>query len=143
MGTVGLKQITITPLNRINTEHGDVLHAIKSSDTSFHKFGEAYFSFVNFNQIKGWKRHRLMTLNLVVPIGRVRFVFVEGDLDSHSDSIVMEIGEDSYSRITVPPGIWLGFKGMSESQNLILNIASEQHDPKEVDRKPLSEFSFD
>ena len=48
-----------------------------------------------------------MTLNLVVPIGMVRFVF----LDSQSSKVsrVEDIGEKNYARPTVPPGL-VGFK---------------------------------
>ena len=38
-------------------------------------FGEIYFSNINSLCIKAWKKHKIMTLNLIVPIGKVRFVF--------------------------------------------------------------------
>ena len=36
--------VSVTPLKRIFTPKGDVLHALKSSDSDFCGFGEAYFS---------------------------------------------------------------------------------------------------
>ena len=51
------------------------MHVLKSSDRGFEKFGEAYFSCINSCAVKAWKKHTLMTLNLVVPIGKVKFVF--------------------------------------------------------------------
>ena len=77
MGTVSVDQIQVTPLKRIPVDGGDVLHAIKNGDLGYAGFGEAYFSIVELGTIKAWKRHLRMTLNLVVPVGQVIFVFVD------------------------------------------------------------------
>lgn len=140
MGGMSLGNILITPLARIATAGGDVLHAMKQNDAGYSGFGEAYFSWVSPCAIKAWKRHTRMTMNVVVPVGKVRFVF---RLDSGDEFRVEEIGVDRYVRLTVPPGIWFGFKGLSEPQSLVLNIASIPHDPYEVDRLALSEIEYD
>ena len=75
MGSVSLDRIIVTPLKRISTEGGDVMHALKNSDKGFNGFGEVYFSWIEQGKIKAWKCHQNMTLNLVVPFGEVSFVF--------------------------------------------------------------------
>jgi dTDP-4-dehydrorhamnose 3,5-epimerase len=75
MGAIGLNDILATPLKRISTEGGDVMHALNKSDKGFNGFGEVYFSWVEQGSIKAWKCHQRMTLNLAVPVGEVRFVF--------------------------------------------------------------------
>ena len=40
MGDIGLNQIQITPLKRVPVDGGDVLHALKYSESSFVGFGE-------------------------------------------------------------------------------------------------------
>ena len=139
MGTVNLEAIAVTPLVRIATAGGEVMHALKQPEEGFTGFGEAYFSFVAPDAVKAWKRHKRMTMNVVVPVGRVRFVFHLQDGDAYR---VEDIGVDRYARVTVPPGIWFGFQGLGESQNLILNIADIAHDPAEVDRLPISEIKY-
>lgn len=139
MGSVGMDAITVTPLARIATAGGDVLHALKQQDQGFSGFGEAYFSFVAPGAVKAWKIHKRMTMNVVVPIGSVRFVF---HLQGGDVYRVEDIGADRYVRLTVPPGIWFGFKGLGASENLILNIADIAHDPAEVDRLPISEIKY-
>ncbi len=140
MGGVTLKDILITPLARIATPGGDVLHAMKQSDAGYSGFGEAYFSWVAAGAIKAWKRHTRMTMNVVVPVGQVRFVF---HLDGTEEFRVEEIGVDQYARLTVPPGVWFGFKGLAYPQNLVLNIASIPHDPHEAERLALSKIGYD
>ena len=75
MGVVSLDDILVTPLKRIPTVGGDVMHGLKKSDNGFNGFGEVYFSWVEQGAIKAWKCHQRMTLNLVVPMGEVSFVF--------------------------------------------------------------------
>ena len=110
------------------------------TEISFKGYGEAYFSWVKTGAIKAWKQHLRMTMNLVVPVGMVRFVFCDLENNAFREE---EIGVNSYSRITVPPKIWFGFKGLNEQDSLVLNIASIPHDSEEVDRIPISAIPFD
>ena len=137
-----LASILLTPLQRIQTTGGDVLHAMKQSDAGYGGFGEAYFSWVSSGAVKAWKRHMRMTMNVVVPVGQVRFVFRSVNEDGGDEFRVEEIGLDRYARITVPPGIWFGFQGLDTPQSLVLNIASIRHDPNEVERLALSEVKY-
>jgi len=140
MGAMILDHILVTPLKRISVPGGDVLHALKCTDDGFKNFGEAYFSMVEFGAVKAWKRHLRMTLNLVVPVGRVGFIFC---LDGADEFQKEEIGVDRYARITVPPGVWFGFKGLAAPQSLVLNIASIPHDPNEVEGLAISTIKYD
>ena len=80
-----------------------------------------------------------MFLNLTVPVGKVKFVFYS-EKDNHFR--VIEIGEKKYSRITVPPKIWFGFKGISKPESIILNLANFQHNPKEILRCKRNKIQF-
>ena len=137
-----LSDILITPLNRIQTYGGDVLHAMKFSDYGFSGFGEAYFSYVDYSMVKGWKKHNKMTLNLIVPLGHVKFVFASTISSSNLTYRVKEIGLNHYARITVPPGIWFAFQGIHYPSSLVLNLANISHDPTEIERLPLNAFPF-
>ena len=80
-----------------------------------------------------------MTLNLVVPQGAILFVLFDGREGSETFGEIMEVelSQKDYQRLTVPPGIWMAFSGLSEGINLLLNIASIQHDPAEAENLPL------
>ena len=140
MGDVSLDDILVTHLKRIPTDGGDVMHALKHSDNGFNSFGEVYFSWVEQGAIKAWKCHQRMTLNLVVPMGEVSFVF---HLTNQKNNFRTEnIGEERYVRLTVPPGIWFGFRGRGSGQSLLMNLADMAHDPDEILREITSEFIF-
>ena len=118
---------------------GDVLHAMRTDSPGYNGFGEAYFSIIASGAIKAWKKHSEMTLNLVVPFGMVRFVFTDGV----GDFMIKDIGEKNFARLTVPPGIWFGFKGLEAANSLVLNLSNILHDPKEVERKDIHEIPFE
>jgi dTDP-4-dehydrorhamnose 3,5-epimerase len=138
-----IDDVTLTPLNVIPTPGGDVLHALKNNDVGFINFGEAYFSEIEYNKIKAWKRHTKMTMNLVVPIGKINVVLCDDRLDQNEikfHEVVMS--RDNYMRLTIPPMIWVGFQGLNKVSSLLLNIADIPHDPEEVDNKEVNQFKY-
>ena len=138
MGAVNVGQILVTPLKRIPLTGGDVLHGIKCNDPGYVEFGEAYFSIIEMGAVKAWKRHLRMTLNFVVPVGLVHFVFMDS-----TGAIREEVaGVDHYVRLTVPPGIWFGFRGLFAPYSMLMNIADIPHDPDEIERKGQGEILF-
>ncbi len=136
--------VFLTSLKKIKVEGGDVLHAVKKHDRGFKEFGEAYFSTVSYKSIKAWKKHTLMTLNLVVPFGKVSVVIYDDRVDSktHGSFNQFIIGAKNYYRLTIPPSLWFGFKGMYKQTSIILNVANIVHDPNEVKRKDLKDLLF-
>jgi len=135
--------VSLSPLKIIPTPGGDVLHAITNNDYGFVDFGEAYFSEIEFNKIKAWKRHTLMTLNIIVPTGKINFVLIDDRL-GHNKIQFQEIimSRDKYMRLTIPPMIWVGFQGLSKEKSLLLNIADLPHDPVEVNKEELNKFEY-
>lgn len=143
LGLIMIKDVVITNLDIINTPGGDVMHAMKKTDNGFKSFGEAYFTNIQRGAIKGWKRHKKMTLNLVVPIGKIRFVLFDDRLLSDKKFQEIIISKDNYCRLTVPPMIWLAFQGISEGNSLLLNMASIVHNPKEMEKQNIEQIKFD
>jgi dTDP-4-dehydrorhamnose 3,5-epimerase len=140
-----IKGVIVTPLSIINTMGGDVLHAMKSRDRGYLGFGEAYFSKVGYKAIKGWKLHKKMTLNLIVPIGSVRFILYDNRDERNNTNQFQELilkEKSNYCRLTIPPMIWVGFQGVSKKTSLVLNLANIEHSTEEVERKELDEIKF-
>jgi dTDP-4-dehydrorhamnose 3,5-epimerase len=132
--------VMLTPLRIIPTDNGDVLHGLKATDESFVSFGEAYFSTVGQAKRKGWKKHNRMTLNLVVITGEIGFILFDDRPKSETAKQFFKVAlsRKNYQRLTVPPGIWVAFYGVSAGENMLLNIASIPHDPTESENIPLN-----
>ena len=137
MDKINIEGVLLTPLKKIQHPKGDVFHGMKKSDVGYSGFGEAYFSTINFEDTKPWKKHLEMTLNFVVPIGDIRFVIYDDRENSMTKNNFFDVilGADNYQRITIPPGLWVAFNGVGNTYNLLLNLANLEHNPNEIERK--------
>tara|TARA_B100000029_G_scaffold436633_1_gene451342 strand:- start:133 stop:546 length:414 start_codon:yes stop_codon:yes gene_type:complete len=129
--------VILTPLKVIDNPKGDILHGIKKTDQGYSDFGEAYFSKLNFGEIKGWTKHKRMTLNLIVPVGKVFFVVY-----NKISFFEVTLSIDNYQRLTLPPGLWLAFKGLANESSLILNVANIVHEQNEMKKIDLDKISY-
>ena len=137
--------LILTPLKKISHPKGDLMHGMKASSPGYQGFGEAYFSSVAKGEVKGWKNHSQMVLNLVVPVGHVRFVvhdLRQGSV-TYGEFFDVVLGPDNYCRLTVPNGLWMAFQGIGDDLNLLLNMASIEHDLNEASNKALGEIDYD
>jgi dTDP-4-dehydrorhamnose 3,5-epimerase len=134
-----LSDVLDTRLRRIPTPQGEVRHGLKASDPGFAGFGEVYFSEVLGGHVKGWKRHRRMVMNLIVVSGTVRF-FLHDGADARCDYVLSTETDERYARLTVPSGLWMAFQGIGPGGNLVMNVASCEHDPQEAESCSLERF---
>lgn len=130
--------VILTPLKQIYHPKGDIFHAMKKSDIGFDSFGEAYFSTINQNDIKGWKKHTKMTLNIVVPLGNIEFVVYD---ENSKEFFSTKLSHNNYQRLTVKAGLWMAFKGL-DKYNMLLNLASIEHDPNEAINIGIEEIKY-
>ena len=103
----------VSPLNQLKDQRGAVYHILKESDNHFLRFGEAYFSKVNPQVVKGWKYHKKMTQNFSVPFGKIKLVIVDTREESPTFNLINEFilcPDKNYKLITIPPKLWYGFK---------------------------------
>lgn len=131
--------VILTPLKQIYHPKGDIFHAMKKSDIGFDGFGEAYFSTINQNDIKGWKKHTKMTLNIVVPVGNIEFVVYD---EKTKEFFSTKLSHNNYQRLTVKAGLWMAFKGL-DKYNMLLNLASIEHDPNETINIGIEEIKYE
>lgn len=129
--------VEFTKLKKIAHPNGNIFHALKASEHHFNFFGEAYFTTINNQRTKGWKLHKEMVMNLIVISGEVDFHFYDAET---LKTYTARLGQSNYGRLTVPAGIWMAFSGKGNGMNLILNIASLEHDPDEAVNAPLEKF---
>lgn len=128
--------VRITPLRQILDERGKVMHMLRADDDVFERFGEVYFSVVHPEAVKAWHLHREMTLNYACVSGAVKFVLYDDREGSPSRGEIQEVflSPEDYKLVTVPPGVWNGFKGIGTESSIVANCATIPHDPEEISR---------
>ena len=137
-----IDRVILTPLRRIPGAAGDVRHGLKASSEGYDGFGEAYFSCVLKGAVKGWKKHTRMTLNLIVSRGEIRFIVYDETVGSYKAYHLTPERDEDYARLTVPPGLWMAFGGVGDGENMLLNIASIEHDPSESVTQAVDSLSW-
>lgn len=131
-----IEGLFIQKLKQIVDSRGKVMHMLRVDSPLFTKFGEIYFSVVNPSATKAWKRHLKMAQCFAAPVGKIRLVIYDNReySVSYGNIEIMEIGEDNYCLVRIPPLVWYGFKGISLMPALIANCTDLAHDPNEVER---------
>ena len=137
MGKNIINKIKVHRPKVIKLSEGNVLRVLRKDEVKRWSFAEAYFSKIKFGKVKAWKHHLKMTINIAVPKGKVKFVFY-----SNKKFRSISIGEKNYCRLTIPPKVWFGFKGMSKSESIILSLTNIKHTPKEVMRIKKDKIKF-
>ena len=140
-----IQDVLISDLKVIEVEPPKQHHSSKLDDTGFKKFGECYFSYIDYRFIKGWKRHSLVTLNLTVPLGIIKFVMFDSRENSKTYKKFQEvsIGESNYKRLTIPPLLWVAFQGLEYKQSILMNLIDLKHDPSESENRNIDYFKYD
>lgn len=139
-----IEDVHVTPLKIFTTTGGQVMRGVRKNDIGLSTFGEAYFTSIDINTIRGWKLHKLMISNLIVPVGSVKFVLYDNRTSSKTFKKFQEIviGSSNYCKLLIPTNVWFAFKGIC-SKNLIFNLSNITHNPKETLTLELNEINYD
>ena len=131
-----IEGVSFVPLRRIPDERGTIMHMLRSDDPHFADFGEIYFTTVHEGVVKGWHRHRDVTVNYACPFGRIKLALYDDREGSPTRGALVEafLGPDNYALAVIPPGVWNGIKGLSAPYALVANCATLPHDPARTER---------
>ena len=83
--------VKVVPLRRIPDERGTIFHMLRRTDPHFVEFGEIYFTSIYPGVVKGWHKHRDMTLNYACVHGRVKVALYDDREGSPTRGTVQEV----------------------------------------------------
>jgi len=128
----------------VEDNRGSIRHFMRNDDPLFTKFGEVYFSTVYPDVVKGWHMHTEMTLNYVCVVGKVKVAVYDPE-SGQVDTFLLEDHGNGYTRLTIPPGLWNGFRapvGWADPVT-VANFTDIPHNPEEIMRVPPDSFAYD
>lgn len=122
--------VQIVQLKKIPDERGTIMHGVRK-DNILNDFGEVYFKKIYPEVVNGWHVHETLILNYICLVGMIKLVLYDMRKNSPTHGEIQEIffGEDNYCLVHIPPGIANGSKGMGTPYSLMVNVASEPHNP--------------
>ena len=132
---MSISKIKVIKLKKFKNPIGDTMKYLSKRSSFFKGFGEAYFSEIRKNKIKGWIYHKKYWCILCVPFGKVKFNFKK-NLDQNTKTKIITIGKENYSTIVVPPKIYFSFKSRV-AISLVVNIINGEHSENETIKVPV------
>jgi len=127
--------VIIKNLKIIPDERGRLMEMLRKDDELFKGFGQVYMTSVYSGVVKGWHYHKKQYDNFVVVKGMIKLVLHDSRKGSRTKGEIMElfIGEHNQLLVQIPPGVLHGFKGISETEAVVINAPTEVYNYKEPD----------
>ena len=142
-----IEGVNLKKLTPILDERGYLQECFRSDWSMFEKFGQAYITVAFPNVIKAWHLHKIQTDNMICISGNAKLVLCDKRKDSPTNNNINEIyfGERNPLLVTIPPGIWHGFKAMGNKKIMVLNVPTEVFNYSEPDefRLPFNSEKID
>jgi dTDP-4-dehydrorhamnose 3,5-epimerase len=119
--------VKVKVLKLIPDERGFVMEILRNDDELFRQFGQCYLTAAYPGVVKAWHYHKLQTDHFCVVSGMAKVVLFDGRKDSPTQGRIDEffIGERNRLLISIPPGVYHGYKNIGTAECLLLNIPTE------------------
>ncbi|MFH0891920.1 MAG: dTDP-4-dehydrorhamnose 3,5-epimerase family protein [Candidatus Falkowbacteria bacterium] len=139
----GLK---IKKLKVIPDERGRLMEILRNDDECFEKFGQVYMTTNYPGVVKAWHYHKIQTDNVTCVRGMLKVVCYDAREDSSTKGEINEffIGEHNPSLVTIPSGVYHGWKNIGENEAIAVSAPTEAYDYDHPDeyRLPFDDKSI-
>jgi dTDP-4-dehydrorhamnose 3,5-epimerase len=117
-------------LKVIPDERGRLMEILRSDEELYEKFGQIYVTAAYPGVVKAWHYHREQTDHLICISGMMKIVLYDAREGSPTFGEVNEFfcGIHNPLLVKVPKGIYHGFKCISETEALVINIPDQVYD---------------
>jgi len=134
-----IEGVQTKPLRANVDERGRLWEILRADDAIFRKFGQVYVTTAHPGVVKAWHAHTLQTDFFTVISGAAKFVLFDMRSDSPTRGRIAEffIGRDNLQLITIPPGVYHGFKCMGTEECIALNCPTEPYNAGKPDELRL------
>lgn len=144
--------VYIVDLRIISDDRGSVMKMIVDTNEMYinspvvaRDVEEIYFSTVNPGIVKAWHGHKKMTLNYACLLGEVMIGLCDlrvgktfgNTMRVHLDAM------DRYQLLTVPPGVWNGYRSTNDKPAMIANAASMRYSDYDIERIHPRDFPIE
>jgi len=122
-----IQGVKIKDLKIIPDERGRLMEILRADDEIFIQFGQLYLTTAYPGVVKGWHYHKIQYDNFVVIKGMMKVVLYDNRTDSPTYQELNEffLGEYNPQLLCIPPQVFHGFKCISETEAIALNIPTE------------------
>jgi dTDP-4-dehydrorhamnose 3,5-epimerase len=136
---ITIEGVQIKELDVISDERGWLMEILRCDDDIFKQFGQVYLSTAYPGVVKGWHYHKKQTDNFTCVHGMMKVALYDARDDSSTCKNLMElfIGDKNPVLISVPPGVYHGFKGIGTQTAFFVSIPTLPYNYDEPDEYRL------
>lgn len=134
---VKVKRLKIVPDGR-----GRLMEILRNDDEMFIKFGQVYMTTAKPGVVKAWHFHKIQTDNFTCINGKMRLALYDARETSSTKGELQDfvISLDDPMLVTIPPGIYHGFKCVSETEAFVINTVTEAYNHSNPDEYRLDAY---
>lgn len=124
--------VVIQDLSWFSDQRGSLSVLLRADQEALfgESFGQAYVTTVFPGIVKAWHRHANQRDRMVGLAGQTLLVMLDGREDSPTRGQVVEVafGERRHCLVTIPAGVWHGFKNIGTTESMVLNLPDVPYD---------------
>jgi dTDP-4-dehydrorhamnose 3,5-epimerase len=127
------------PLRVVPDERGWLMEVLRADDPEFSAFGQVYVSATYPGVVKAWHFHTEQVDHFACVSGMVKLVLVDTRDGSPTKGLVNEffLGEQNPSLVRVPNGVYHGWKCISLTPSLVINVPNKPYNRAAPDEHRL------
>lgn len=137
--TTAIDGVLVQDLSWYSDQRGSLSVLLRDDSEALfgERFGQAYVTTVFPGVVKAWHRHARQSDRMVGLVGHTLLVLLDGRADSPTRGAVVEelLGPRSHCLVTIPPGVWHGFKNLGTVESMVLNLPDRAYDAAAPDEQ--------
>ncbi len=138
--------VTTKTLNPVPDERGRVMEIFRCDDPFFESFGQVYITTAYPGAVKAWHLHHKQIDHFTVIKGMAKVVLYDDREGSSTRCEINEffIGEHNPLLVRIPNLVYHGFKCISETECMIINVPNlpYKHGDPDEERVPADQGSI-
>ena len=127
--------VHVKKLSMMADERGRLMEILRSDDGLLEKFGQVYITTAYPEVVKAWHFHRKQTDHFCCVRGMMKLALYDAREGSPTKGLVNEffLGDYSPLLVQIPPGVYHGFKTISEIEAIVVNTVTEAYNAADPD----------
>ena len=134
-----IEDVKVKKLRLIPDERGRLMEILRHDDPDFKKFGQVYMTTNYPGVVKAWHFHKIQWDYVTCVKGMIKVALYDRRQDSPTFGEVNEffIGEHNPRLIIIPAGVCHGWKCISETESVVVNMPTEMFNYDQPDEERL------
>lgn len=134
-----IQDVVVKNLKVIPDERGRLMEILRFDDEHFEKFGQCYMTTNYPGVVKAWHYHKIQSDMMTCVRGMAKVVLYDARDDSSTKGEVQEIfvGEHNPVLVKIPPGVYHGWKCVSECECIVVSCPTEAYNYENPDEYRL------